>query len=101
MPIDYKRILEILDALSHPTRFMIVEILLKGEKCVSDIENLLSIKQPNISQHLSLLRLTGIVDWHQKGKTKCYFLKDPQLMEDLFKVLKKIKFKNNLSKLNQ
>ena len=89
MILNYKKNAEILKALSHPTRFMVVEELSKGTKCVGDIQNLLNIRQPNISQHLSLLRLNGIVDYHQDGKMKCYFLKNPQLIKDLLKVFKK------------
>jgi len=63
----------------------------KGKKCVSDIRELVKANQPNVSQHLSLLRLNSIVDWHQEGKRKCYFLKNPQLVKDILKVLRKQK----------
>ena len=32
--------------------------------------------QPNLSQHLSILRKAGIVDFQEDGKRRCYFLCD-------------------------
>ena len=85
---EYRKISNFFNAFSHPTRVGIVVELLKGKKCVSDIRELVEVRQPNVSQHLSSLRLNGIVDWHQEGKRKCYFLKNPQLIENIFKALK-------------
>jgi DNA-binding transcriptional ArsR family regulator len=88
LPIQNKGLFEILKALCHPTRFLIVEELIKGKKCVSKIQDLIKASQPNISQHLSILRLTGIVEWEQNGQTKCYCLKNPDAMKKLFNALK-------------
>ena len=86
--IEHRKISNFFNALSHPTRVEIVAELLKGEKCVSDIGELVKLRQPNVSQHLSSLRLNGIVDWHQEGKRKCYFLKNPQLIKDILKAIR-------------
>jgi len=86
--VEYKKVSDFFNALSHPTRVEIVVELLKGKKCVSDIKELAKLRQPNVSQHLSSLRLNGIVDWHQEGKRKCYFLKNPQLIKDILKAIK-------------
>ena len=90
---DYKKFSGFLKALSHPTRLMIVIELLKGERCVSDIRDLLKMKQPNISQHLTILKANGIVDWIQQGQRKCYFLKNPNLIKNIVKELEKSKSK--------
>jgi ArsR family transcriptional regulator len=82
-----KRI-EILKVIAHPIRVKILEDLIHGVKCVSDFEEALDISQPNISQHLTLLRTNGIVDFFVDGRLKCYFLKEP-LIPDLLKLLKK------------
>jgi len=87
--LDYRGVSNFFKALSHPTRIMIVTELLRAEKCVSDIRELIKVKQPNISQHLGILKASGIVDWIQQGKRKCYFLKNPQLIKDILKALKK------------
>jgi ArsR family transcriptional regulator len=72
-------------ALAHPTRLMIIDSLLKGEKCVGDIQDLLQSSQPNVSQHLSILKASGIVDCSQKGNLRCYHLKDPEKIRVLIR----------------
>ncbi|MBN1522792.1 MAG: winged helix-turn-helix transcriptional regulator [Candidatus Aureabacteria bacterium] len=86
---DYRRFSDFFNALSHPIRVEIVLELLDGKKCVTDIGELLGVRQPNVSQHLAVLKSNNIVDWHQEGKMKCYFLKNPERMRNILKVLKK------------
>jgi len=86
--LNYKKVSDFFGALSHPTRLEIVAELLKGEKCVSDIGELLKVKQPNTSQHLVVLKSNDIVDWIQQGKRKCYFLKNPRLIKDILEAIK-------------
>ena len=75
---DFTRQARIFKALAHPTRLMIIDSLLKGEKCVGDIQDLLQSSQPNVSQHLSILKASGLVDFCQRGNLRCYYLKDPE-----------------------
>jgi ArsR family transcriptional regulator len=79
---------ELLKAISHPDRLRILEELTQGVKCVSDIEEFLKINQSNVSQHLSLLRRLGVIDYYIDGRLRCYFLKDP-IIPDIINVLKK------------
>ncbi len=79
---------ELLRAIAHPVRIRILEELLKGVKCVSDFEEFLDISQPNVSQHLSLLRQHGVIDCYIDGRLRCYFLKDP-IIPDIIKILRK------------
>ena len=74
--------------LAHPARIKILNELVNGVKCVSDFEETLDISQPNVSQHLSLLRANGAVDYFVDGRLKCYFLKEP-FIPDLLELLKK------------
>jgi len=82
------RNVEILRVIAHPVRIMILEELTKGVKCVSDFEDFLEISQPNISQHLALLRNCRIIDYFIDGRLKCYFLVD-SIIPDLLELLKK------------
>ena len=82
---DFTRQARTFKALAHPTRLMIIDSLLKGEKCVSDIQDLLQSSQPNVSQHLSILKASGIVDFCQKGNLRCYHLKDPDKIRTLIR----------------
>jgi len=79
---------ELLKVVAHPVRVRILEELVKGVKCVSDFEEFLALRQPNISQHLSLLRHFGIIDYYVDGRLRCYFLVNP-LIPDLLELLKK------------
>jgi len=84
---DYSDASRILKLFSHPTRIMIAAELLKGQRCVSGINKLIKVRQPNISQHLSLLKLNGIVESKQVGKEVCYCLKKNKLIESMLKFL--------------
>ncbi len=86
IPIEKRT--DLLKIIAHPIRIRILEDLIRGIKCVSDFEDSLEISQPNISQHLSVLRANGIVDFFVDGRLKCYFLKEP-FIPDLLTLLKK------------
>ena len=86
LPME-KRV-ELLKVLAHPMRIKILEELTQGVKCVSDFGDSLDISQPNVSQHLTLLRTNGIIDFFVDGRLKCYFLKEP-LIPDFLELLKK------------
>lgn len=74
--------------IAHPVRIKILKELIKGVKCVSDFEEFLEISQPNISQHLSLLRHYGVIDYYMDGRLRCYFLIDP-IIPDILDIFKK------------
>jgi DNA-binding transcriptional ArsR family regulator len=80
--------LDLIKTIAHPVRILILEELTKGVKCVSDLEEFLDIRQPNVSQHLSLLRKLDIIDYFMDGRLRCYFLTDP-FIPDLLKLMKK------------
>ena len=86
--IPIERRTELLKVIAHPVRIKILEDLVQGVKCVSDFEETLDISQPNVSQHLKLLKSHQIVDFFVDGRLKCYFLKEP-LIPDLLELLKK------------
>ncbi len=79
---------ELLKIIAHPVRLRILEELTKGVKCVSDFEEFLEISQSNVSQHLSLLRTHGVIDYYIDGRLRCYFLRDP-VIPDILEVLRK------------
>jgi len=78
---------QILKALAHPTRLIIVEKLLEDEKCVNDIKDLFDASQPNISQHLNILKYSGIVDFKKNGNLRCYYLKKRKKIEKIIQTL--------------
>ena len=79
---------EMLKVISHPVRLRILEELVNGVKCVSDLEEFLEISQSNVSQHLTALRHADLIDFFIDGRLRCYFLKKPIII-DLLEILKK------------
>lgn len=78
---------EVLKALAHPTRLQILGELLKGTKCVTDIQDILPASQSNISQHLTVLRHSRLVDFVQNGSQRCYYLCRPRLVDGIVALL--------------
>ena len=70
----------IFQALAHPTRIAIVEILRdEKEVPVSRIYEQLGLEQANASQHLAVLRAKQIVIGRKVGNQVFYSLRDPIL----------------------
>ena len=65
---------EFLKALSHEVRLLILCFLIDGEKSVSEIEKMLKLRQPAVSQQLARLRADGLVDTRRNGKNIYYSL---------------------------
>lgn len=65
-----------LKAISHEGRLIILCHLVSGEKTVTELEELLSLRQAAVSQQLSRLRLEGLVTPRRDGKTIYYSLTD-------------------------
>lgn len=76
----------IFQALSHPTRVAIVELLSGGELSVSQLCEKVGIEQANASQHLAVLRNKHIVETRKEGNQIFYRLRDPLLGEVLAKM---------------
>jgi DNA-binding transcriptional ArsR family regulator len=69
-----KRATEFLKALAHQSRLMILCILAEGEKSVGELEKLLALRQPTVSQQLARLRTDGLVSTRRDGKIIYYSL---------------------------
>src|SRR5436190_14891457 len=65
---------EFLKALAHEGRLLILCLLIDGEKSVSEIEDMLKLRQPAISQQLARLRADGLVETRREGKNIFYSL---------------------------
>jgi DNA-binding transcriptional ArsR family regulator len=72
---------EFLKALSHEARLVILCLLIEGEKSVTEIEQLLSLRQPAVSQQLARLRADELVDARRDGKNVYYSLARPEVRE--------------------
>jgi len=75
---------QLFKALGHPTRLRIINLLsdaLDNNTCVEDIRFELELKQPNISQHLAILRNEKIVRFRRDGNRVCYSLANKDLLK--------------------
>ena len=73
----------VFQALAHPTRIAIVEVLRDGEMPAGAIIEKLGLEQANTSQHLSVLRARNIVVSRKEGNQVFYAVRDPLLIEVL------------------
>lgn len=72
---------EFLKALSHENRLLLLCLLNERERSVSELETLLQLRQPTISQQLARLRLDGLVSTRRDGKAIFYSIADPHVRE--------------------
>jgi DNA-binding transcriptional ArsR family regulator len=77
---------EFLKALSHEVRLLILCFLIDGEKSVSEIEKMLALRQPAVSQQLARLRADGLVETRRNGKNIYYSLARTEV-RDVIQVL--------------
>lgn len=78
---DYKA--SIFQALAHPTRIAIVEVLREGEISARAIQERLGVEQANLSQHLAVLRSRQIVTNRKEGNQVFYSLRNKVLIKVL------------------
>ena len=65
----------LLRSVNHKVRQRIIEIIGRGKKIVvTDICNELNLDQSAVSQHLAVLRQSGVVQTERQGKFIFYFL---------------------------
>ena len=70
-------------ALAHPTRIAIVELLRDGELSAGALIDRLGVEQANASQHLTVLRTKHIVVNRKAGNQVFYSVRDPLILEVL------------------
>lgn len=67
---------DLLRTLANPNRLMIVCTLVEGERSVAQLEAVLGIHQPTLSQQLGGLRAAGLVETRREAKHVFYRLTD-------------------------
>lgn len=74
---------EFFQALAHPTRIAIIELLRDGELSAGALIERLGVEQANASQHLTVLRSKHIVVNRKAGNQVFYTVRDPLIFEVL------------------
>jgi DNA-binding transcriptional ArsR family regulator len=81
-------------AMAHPVRIRILELLVRQDRTVQELQASLQVEQPVVSQQLAVLRANNIVAGRKTGVSVRYAVRDP-LVGDLLEVARRI-FNNHL-----
>ncbi len=60
-------VVDFFKALADPTRLKILDCIKEGEKCICEIIPYTGKSQPNVSQHLKVMKHAGIIDERKDG----------------------------------
>ena len=72
---------EICKTLSSPIRIEIISALKEGEKSVTELIDIVGISKANVSQHLALMRLKGILKSRREGVNIYYSIVNPKVLQ--------------------
>ncbi len=80
MHIAAEKACRLMKVLSNPDRLMLLCQLSQGEKRVGELEEILGILQPTLSQQLTVLRDEELVSTRREGKNIYYQIASPQAL---------------------
>jgi DNA-binding transcriptional ArsR family regulator len=78
-----KQVADFLKVLGNRYRLQIVNLLMAGEKNVTELNAFVKVSQPALSQHLSKLRRAGMVGFRRDRRQIYYFLSNPNVVNVL------------------
>ena len=81
---------DVFKALADPTRLKILECIKDGEKCICEVIPYTGKSQPNVSQHLKVLKIAGLVDERRDG-TRILLKASNKKIFDVIDSVKKLK----------
>ncbi|WP_440100150.1 ArsR/SmtB family transcription factor [Streptosporangium sp. H16] len=70
----YEAKAELFRLLGHPVRIRVLELLQDGPRPVRDLLAAIEVEPTGLSQHLAVLRRSGMVTAHRDGSTVVYAL---------------------------
>ena len=74
--------MEVFEAIAHPKRREILKMLAQRERSAGEVASRFSVTQPAISQHLKVLRETGLVNERRDGTRRIFSVR-PEGLNDL------------------
>ena len=94
---------DIFQALAHPTRIAILELLSNGELSAGALMEKLVLEQANVSQHLAVLRAKQLVSNRKVGNQVFYSIRDPIISQvlDLMRTYFHAHLKESLGMLDE
>lgn len=72
---------EVCKILASPKRIEIINALKDNEKTVSELVDILEIPKANVSQHLAIMRLKGILKSRRNGVNIFYSIASPKVIQ--------------------
>lgn len=63
---------QVFEALAHPTRRAILEMLKSGSRTAGELADAFSVSKPTMSAHFAKLREAGLIQADQRGTTILY-----------------------------
>ena len=77
---EAEELAELAWAVAHPARVQIVRLLIGREACMcGEIVNCLPLAQSTVSQHLKILKQSGLIQGEVDGPKVCYCVNPKQL----------------------
>ena len=76
-----ERAAAVLKTVAHPLRLRIVELLEGGERTVGDLQEALGVTQSLTSQHLSQMRMRGVLAARREGTAVYYSIANPDVVK--------------------
>ncbi|MGI6140969.1 MAG: ArsR/SmtB family transcription factor [Caldicoprobacterales bacterium] len=101
-------LIEIFKALGDKNRIRILNLLIRQELCVCEIETVLNMTQSNASRHLNKLKTSGIITSEKKSQWVYYkidnkFIEENSLLFEFIKnkTVENTQLQRDLEKLNR
>lgn len=91
--VRYMELIQILKAINDETRLRVLNLLMKSELCVGEIEYLLNSNQSNLSRHLSNMKNATLITYEKKAQWIFYSInKDILEKHNFIRVLIEVEF---------
>jgi len=71
---------EVLKALAHPARLLVIDELACGERCVCELQKIIGSDMSTVSRHLSVLKTAGLISDRKQGLNIYYSLAMPCIL---------------------
>ena len=82
-----KNEIAIIKAIGNPVRINILRHLVAGPSCVTLTNEHIKVSQPNLSQHLKVLKEAGLIFSKKMRNKRCYSLSKPQEIKKLLEAV--------------
>lgn len=89
----YEEQANVMKAMAHPSRLMMIDSLSHGEQCVCELTDLVGCDISTVSKHLKILKEAGIVEDDKRGKNVYYRLTVPCTL-NFFKCVESVLSRN-------